>query len=86
MDSYQIEWKKSTSKDLRRIPKNQVERIVEAVEKLMTVPVPVGATKLSGSESSYRIRVGEYRVIYDFVEDRVIIQVVKVGHRKDVYR
>ena len=86
MDSYQIEWKKSTAKDLRKIPKNQVLRIVEAVQKLENDPTPAGSTKLCGSDSSYRIRVGDYRVIYDFAEERIIIEVVKVGHRKDVYR
>ena len=86
MGSYQIEWKKSTAKDLRKIPKSQVLRIVEAVGKLEDDPTPIGSTKLLGSESSYRIRVGDYRVIYDFVEERVIIEVIKVGHRKDVYR
>ena len=86
MDSYQIEWRKSTSKDFRKIPKNLTQRIVDAVNLLADNPHPVGSTKLAGSDCAYRIRVGDYRVIYEVYEEKVVIEVVKVGHRKDIYR
>jgi mRNA interferase RelE/StbE len=86
MASYKIEWRKSTRKDLRRIAPHEVKRIVSAVEALVIDPFPQGCTKLSGSERAYRIRIGDYRVIYEVVDDVLIIEVIKVGHRRDVYR
>ncbi|HRQ88281.1 MAG TPA: type II toxin-antitoxin system RelE/ParE family toxin [Bacteroidia bacterium] len=86
MDSYRIEWRKSTRKDLRRIAPQEVQRIVSAVEGLVADPFPSGCAKLSGSERAYRIRVGDYRVIYEVIDDVLIIEIIKVGHRRDVYK
>ena len=86
MPSYNLEWKKSTKKDLRKIPKDQVSKIIVTVEKLILDPYPDGYVKLSGSEFSYRIRIGDYRVIYEVFEERILIEIVKVKHRKDIYR
>lgn len=86
MDSYRIEWRNSTRRDLRRIDREQVPRIIAAVNALAHDPRPVGCTKLSGSERAYRIRVGDYRIIYEVFDDTVYVEIVKVGHRRDVYR
>ena len=86
MASYRLEWRRSARKDLRRIAPIDVARIITAVEALATRPFPPGCVKLSGSEHSYRIRVGAYRILYDVLGDRLIIEVIKIGHRKDVYR
>lgn len=86
MESFRIEWRKSTKKDLRKIPTEIVSRIVEAVHDLREEPRPQGAVKLSGSERTYRIRVGDYRIIYDIFEDIILIEIIKVRHRKDVYK
>jgi mRNA interferase RelE/StbE len=86
MASFKIEWRKSTKKDLRKIPQAEVRRIIETVDQLSEEPHPSYSTKLSGSERTYRIRVGDYRVIYEVFDDRIVIEVLKVGHRKDVYR
>jgi mRNA interferase RelE/StbE len=86
MDSYRIEWRSSTRRDLRRIAREHVSRIVAAVEALAFDPRPVGCTKLSGSERAYRIRVGDYRILYEVFDDAICVEVVKVGHRRDVYR
>ena len=86
MDSYKVEFTRSAEKDLRRIDKQFVARIFAAIESLECDPRPVGCTKLSGSEHTYRIRVGSYRVIYDIEDDRLLVLVIKVGHRKDVYK
>ena len=86
MASYKIEWRKSTRKDFRRIGSHDVKRIVSAVEALANNPFPSGCTKLSGSERAYRIRIGDYRVIYEVIDDVLIIEVIKVGHRRDVYK
>jgi len=86
MECYNIEWRPSTKKDLKRISKAEVQRIIKAIESLSGQPRPSGSTKLSGSDMTYRIRVGNYRVIYEIHDEIILIEVVKVGHRKDVYR
>lgn len=86
MASYRIEWRRSTKRDLKGIPAKQVLKIVRSVENLAANPRPEGCTKLTGSKFAHRIRVGDYRVIYEIFDDQIIIEVVRVGHRKDVYR
>jgi mRNA interferase RelE/StbE len=86
MASYQIEWRKSTKRDLKAIPLHQVERIVSAVIALANDPRPSGCTKLSGSDFAYRIRIGDYRVIYEIFDNKLLIEIVKAAHRKDIYR
>jgi mRNA interferase RelE/StbE len=65
MASFNLQWRTSTKKDLRRIPREAVSRIVTEVAKLGDEPLPNGSEKLTGSERTYRIRVGDYRVIYE---------------------
>ena len=86
MASYRLEWRRSATKDLRRIAAVDVPRIVAAAAALANDPFPPGCAKLSGSERSYRIRVGDYRILYDVFSGRLLIEVVKVGHRRHVYR
>lgn len=86
MDSYRLEWRRSATKDLRRIAPADLPRIITAAESLVQNPFPSGCVKLSGSERSYRIRVGHYRILYDVISRRLLIEVIRVGHRKDVYR
>jgi mRNA interferase RelE/StbE len=63
MVSYSIEWKRSAEKELRRLPKDAIPRIVQAVESLSRNPYPPGVSKLVGSEHTYRIREGDYRIV-----------------------
>ena len=86
MASYNLQWRTSTKKDLRKIPRKMVSRIVAEVEKLADQPLPHGSEKLTGSEHTYRIRVGDYRVVYELLRDAKIVEVQRVRHRKDVYR
>ena len=86
MASYRIEWRKSTKKDLRRIAPEAVKRIISAVEDLAENPYPPGCQKLAGSDCAHRIRIGDYRVLYEIYEGLLAVEVVKVGHRRDVYR
>ena len=86
MASFSIQWRNSTRKDIRRLPREEVARVVEAVGQLANDPMPHGCQKLSGSERTYRIRVGDYRVIYEVFGDSHIVEVQRVRHRKDVYR
>lgn len=86
MASYRIEWKNSAYKELQKLPRQMIQRIVEAVDDLPNNPYPSGVKKLVGSEFSYRIRIGDYRVIYEIIEDKLVIEIIRVRHRKDVYR
>ena len=86
MGSYRIEWKHSARKELRSLNKAAIPKVLAAVEALADDPHPKGSKKLAGSEHTYRIRVGNYRVVYSIQAAVLIIEVIKVGHRKDVYR
>ena len=85
MASFQVEWKNSALKELRKLPRQIIERVVAAVDDLSVNPYPHGVRKLVGSEHTYRIRVGDYRVIYHIFDVRLVIEIVRVRHRKDVY-
>ena len=85
MDSYNIEWKHSAARELRKLPRQAILRILQAVEQLATEPYPYGVRKLVGSEHTYRIRVGDYRVVYNMVSSTLTIQIIRVGHRRDIY-
>lgn len=85
MASYSIEIKKSATKELSKLPKNDLKRIVENIQELSENPRPDGCKKLSGDEK-YRIRIGNYRVLYSIEDEILVIYVVKVGHRKDIYK
>lgn len=63
-----------------------ITRVAEAVSDLAINPYPPGVKKLVGSEQSYRIRIGDYRVVYEVIENRLVIEIVRVRHRKDAYR
>ena len=86
MDSYSVELTKSAEKELRRIDGRYIPRIFAAVESLAEEPRPTGCKKLSGSDHTYRIRIGTYRVIYDIQESCLLVLVIKIGHRKDAYQ
>ena len=86
MASYNVELTRTAEKQLRRIAKRDRNRMVEAIRGLADRPRPQGARKLQGYDDVYRIRVGRYRVVYEVFDDRVIVIVLKVGHRKDIYK
>jgi len=83
---YRLLIKASAAKELRAIPnKRDRQRIVKRILGLETDPRPPGSQKLSGRER-YRIRQGQYRIVYGIETDELVVYVVKIGHRKDVYR
>jgi mRNA interferase RelE/StbE len=86
MASFEIRWRSSTRKDLRRIPREEVSRILAAVAQLAEEPLPHGSEKLTGSDHTYRIRVGDYRVVYERLRGIRAVVIQRVRHRKDVYR
>ncbi len=85
MGRFRLVFKKSVAKDLRDIPKKDVSRILKCFDALAEDPRAKGCEKLSGQER-YRVRQGSYRIIYEIQEDVLVVMVVKVGHRRDVYR
>ena len=85
MAAYKLFFKKSVQKDLDRIPKKDLKRILSRIESLSVDPRPKGCEKLTGQER-YRLRQGRYRIVYSIQDDELTVWVVKVGHRKDVYR
>lgn len=86
MEKYRIEISASAEKFLKKVPNDDVQKIVEAIQKLAITPFPNGCRKLSGEEGIYRIRQGSYRIIYEVEGAKLLILVLKIGHRKDVYR
>ncbi|MBA2351502.1 MAG: type II toxin-antitoxin system RelE family toxin [Burkholderiales bacterium] len=85
MASYELVFKKSVAKDLRAFPRQDVKRIMQRIRSLADDPRPPGCEKLS-SQERYRVRQGIYRIIHEIKEDRLIVLVVKIGHRRDAYR
>lgn len=85
MAEYEIFFKESVWKDLKKIPKRELKKILSRVEKLGNDPRPKGCEKLTGDEL-YRIRQGNYRIVYTIQDNELTVWVIKVGHRKDVYR
>jgi mRNA interferase RelE/StbE len=86
MASFEVVWKRSAEKELRQMPRALIRRIVDAVIALKDDPFPPGVRKLQGAERTYRIRVGDYRVVYTVDGGRLVIEVIRVRHRREVYR
>ncbi len=84
MANYKIEIKKSATKEISKLPKTAIKRIVDKIQMLSDDPRPSGCKKLSGDEK-YRIRVGVYRILYSITDEKLVIFIVKVGHRKEIY-
>ena len=86
MARYRLLIKPSAVKDIEAIPlKRDRQRVVERISKLADDPRPSGSEKISGQDK-YRVRQGRYRILYTIEDQDLLVQVVKVGHRKDVYR
>jgi mRNA interferase RelE/StbE len=83
--SYELLIKRSAAKELETLPPTDRRRIAAKIQHLSTEPRPVGAEKLSGEEK-YRIRQGDYRVLYEIDDPAKTVTVVRIGHRGDVYR
>jgi mRNA interferase RelE/StbE len=85
MAKYKIEIKKSAVKELNNLPINELKKIVQKIQNLADNPRPSGCKKLTGEEK-YRIRSGNYRILYIIEDNILIIYIVKIGHRREVYR
>ena len=86
MACYSIEIKKPAQKALLSLPAPIVKQISKLIDSLRDNPLPNGCKKLSGTDNAYRVRVGDYRIVYTIIKNRLIIEIIKIGHRKDVYR
>ncbi|HEV8069753.1 MAG TPA: type II toxin-antitoxin system RelE/ParE family toxin [Planctomycetaceae bacterium] len=83
---YQVLFAPAADRQLRKLPQAVQKRIVRSVEGLQANPRLPGAIKLQGEHDLYRIRAGEWRVVYQIADDRLVVLVVRIGHRGDVYR
>ncbi len=85
MASYSLAFKKSVAKDLRSIPNKEVHRILKRIDALCENPRAEGCVKLSNQEK-YRVRQGAYRIVYEIQDNELIILVVKIAHRSQIYK
>lgn len=86
MACYRIEFARSARKDFRLIDRQSIPKLLAAIEALADDPRPSGCRKLAGSERTWRIRVGDYRVVYEIEDELLVVLVMRVRHRRDVYR
>ncbi len=82
---FEILIERAAEKQLRRVPDKAHDRIIRAILPLAENPHPPGAKKLSGKQSDWRIRVGDYRILYEIGDEVRIVKIYRIGHRRDVY-
>jgi mRNA interferase RelE/StbE len=85
MEKFEIRFKRSVVKELLKLPRNDNRKVMARINGLSENPRASGCEKLAGHES-YRVRQGDYRIIYTIDDGRVIVEVIRIGHRRDVYR
>ena len=86
MSRYQVRIARRATKSIVKAPQRDQIRIRAAIDLPAETPRPPCSIKLSGELATYRVRVGDYRIVYDIVDERLLVQVVRVGHGRDVYR
>jgi mRNA interferase RelE/StbE len=84
--SYSLLIKRSAEKELKKLPAGDLRRVVDRIYDLAQQPRPSGCEKLSGEVERYRVRQGDYRIVYGIDDAAGLIEVVKIGHRREVYR
>lgn len=85
-DEFNLQYKKSVEKDLKKLALSQRKAVVAKILALVLNPMPVGYVKIRGSDDLFRVRCGDYRIIYQIKDHELIILVIKVGHRREVDR
>ena len=83
---YKILLEKQAEKDLKKLPNELFQRVIPAIKNLTHDPRPVGCLKLKNSEQDYRIRIGDYRIIYEIDDKNQTVKVMKIRHRRESYR
>lgn len=86
MSRYRVELARRAVKALARLPRREQQRVRVAIDLLAEEPRPPGCVALKGEERAYRVRVGDHRIVYEVHDDRLVVQVVRLGHRRDIYR
>jgi len=84
--SYQVEIAPAAQRDVKRLPPEMVRKVDAAILELEQTPRPHGCTKLEGSEDEYRVRVGDYRILYVINDKAKLVTIARVRHRRDAYR
>lgn len=84
--SYIIQYKRTATEELLALPVVQARKVLSSINNLAEKPRPHGSKKLKGSIHAYRLRIGNYRVIYNIEDKIVTVTIIKVGHRKQIYR
>jgi mRNA interferase RelE/StbE len=86
MAVYKIDWKSAAYHELKNLARPVISRVLRTVEILVHDPIPPGARKLHGAERTYRVRMGDYRIIYELALPEQVVTIMRVRHRKDAYR
>jgi mRNA interferase RelE/StbE len=83
---YRIEFAPAAYRNLKNLPEKTLQRIRVRIDGLISEPRPSDCVKLKGAENIYRIRTGDYRILYQVKDELLLVLVVKIGHRKEVYK
>ena len=86
MSHYEVAVARRAVKSLAQLPRREQQRIRAAIDLLADEPRPPGCVALKGEDRVYRVRVGDYRIVYEVHDDRLVVLVVRLGHRRDIYR
>ena len=84
--TYQVELAPAAVRQIKKLPRDVQQLVVQQLEELALNPRPNGVVKLEGAESLYRVRLGDYRIVYQIQDEVLLVTVVKVAHRREVYR
>ena len=84
--SWRVEFSRSAEQQFRALPRKEQQRIAIRIDGLVENPRPIGAIKLAGEEGVYRLRSGDYRILYALQDNLLLVLVLKIGHRREVYR
>lgn len=84
--TYRVEFTSAAARQVKKLPRPARDRLLASIESLSNDPRPPGSTKLVGEETAWRLRIGDYRVVYDIVDDVLTVLIVRVGHRREIYR
>lgn len=83
---YDVEIARRAAKVLVSLPRREQQRVRAAIDLLADNPRPPGCVAMSGEDHAYRVRVGDYRIAYEVIDRRLLVQVVRLGHRREIYR
>ena len=83
--TYRVEFATAAAREIHKLPRRVRDRLLDAIEDLVEDPRPHGAKKLVGEKTAWRIRVGDYRVIYDVFDDALTVTIVRAAHRREAY-